>query len=106
MGETGSAALDRFLADNPELEQLSDRLGTFNVFRALKIERVEIRHSNALAWLLDPSESHGLGDVVLRRVLSNLLLESDTEVKRQTGSKVEHLTAARVELMDFLVRQR
>lgn len=38
MTSTGEhkAALDRFLADNPELEQLSARLATFNVFRALR----------------------------------------------------------------------
>ena len=50
--ETDSrAALDRFLADNPELEQLSARLATVNILRALKIERAEIRHSNVLGWL-------------------------------------------------------
>ena len=87
------AVLDRFLADNPELEQLTAQLATFNVFRALKIERVEIRHSNTLGWLLDPAESHGLRDVFLRRILSNMLLESDADI--------EGLTAAQVELMDF-----
>jgi hypothetical protein len=87
------AVLDTFLADNPELEQLSAQLATFNIFRALKIERAEIRHSNTLGWLLDPSESHGLDDVFLRRILSNILLES--------GADTENLTAAQVELMDF-----
>lgn len=87
------AALDRFLADNPELEELSARLATFNIFRALKVETEEIRHSNTLAWLLDPKGSHGLGDVVLRRVMSNILLES--------GEKAPSLSAAEVELLDF-----
>jgi len=84
------AALDRFLADNPELEQLSARLATFNVFRALKIERVEIRHNNALGWLMDPEQSHGLGEVFLRRIMSNMLLGTDIGV-----------SAAQVELMTF-----
>jgi hypothetical protein len=66
--------IDRFLADNPEIEALSARLSQFNIFGALKIDQVEIRHSNFLAWLLDPQESHGLRDVVLRRMLSNILL--------------------------------
>lgn len=87
------AAIDRFLADNPELEQLSARLATFNAFRALKIENAEIRHSNVLAWLLDPAESHALDDIVLRRVLSNMLLETDTDI--------EVVSAAEIELMDF-----
>jgi len=87
-------AIDRFLADNPELEKLSDRLATFNVFRALRIEEAEIRHSNVLAWLLNPEESHGLGDIVLRRVFSNILLKSDINI--------EGISAAKVELMDFV----
>lgn len=85
--------IDRFLADNPQLEQLSANLSTFNVFRALKIEHAEIRHSNVLAWLLDPEESHGLSDVVLRRVLSNILLLSDKNIAR--------ISAAKAELLDF-----
>ena len=83
----------RFLADNDELEQLSAELATFNVFRVLKIDDAEIRHSNTLGWLLDPAESHGLGDVFLRRILSNMLLESEADI--------QGLSAAQVELMDF-----
>jgi hypothetical protein len=92
MTEKEKTALDNFLADNDELEQLSAQLATFNVFRVLKVEDAEIRHSNTLAWLLDPEESHGLGDVFLRRILSNILLKSDTSIG---------LSAAEVELMDF-----
>jgi hypothetical protein len=90
------AALDKFLADNPELEALTARLATFNVFRALKIEHEEIRHSNTLAWLLDPQESHGLDDIVLRRILSNILLEAGAERSESLG-----ISAAQVELMDL-----
>ena len=92
MNESEKAALDAFLADNDDLEQLSAELATFNVFRVLKVEEAEIRHSNTLGWLLDPAESHGLGDVFLRRVLSNILLKSDASIG---------LSAAEVELMDF-----
>jgi hypothetical protein len=87
------ASIDRFLADNPEFEDLSARLSQFNVFRALNIEKVEIRHSNVLAWLLDPDESHGFSNIVLRRLLSNILLMSDKTIKG--------LSAAKVELLDF-----
>lgn len=87
------ASIDRFLADNPEFESLSARLSQFNVFRALNIEKVEIRHSNVLAWLLDPDESHGFSNIVLRRLLSNILLMSDKTIKA--------LSAAKVELLDF-----
>ncbi len=86
-------ALDRFLADNPELEQLSARLARFNAFRVLRVENAEIRHSNVLAWLLDPMGSHGLGRTVLRRLLSSILLAAD--------APVDGVSAARVELMEF-----
>jgi hypothetical protein len=93
MNETeAKAALGRFMADD-DLEQLSAQLATFNIFRALKVEEVEIRHSNTLGWLLDPAESHGLGDVFLRRILSTILLESNVDI--------EGLSAAQVELMNF-----
>jgi len=91
--ESKKAALDRFLADNPELEAVSARLSIFNVFNVLKIEKAEIRHSNVLGWLLDPQESHGLRDVFLRRFLSNLLLEAETGFSG--------LSAADVEMMQF-----
>ena len=34
----------------------------FNLFETLSIVNTEIRHSNVLAWLLNPLETHGLGD--------------------------------------------
>lgn len=41
----------------------------FNIFEAMGMVRAEIRHSHFLAHLLDPNESHGLGDRLLRNVL-------------------------------------
>ena len=39
MNETENVALDNFLADNDELEQLSAQLATFNVFRVFGSEK-------------------------------------------------------------------
>jgi len=93
------ASIDRFLADNPEFESLSARLSQFNVFRALNIEKVEIRHSNVLAWLLDPDESHGFSDIVLRRLLSNILLMSDKTIQGLSAAKVELLEFSDIEVL-------
>ena len=93
------ASIDRFLADNPEFESLSARLSQFNVFRALNIEKVEIRHSNVLAWLLDPDESHGFSDIVFRRLLSNILLMSDKTIKGLSAAKVELLDISDIEVL-------
>ncbi|MEM6314289.1 MAG: PD-(D/E)XK nuclease family protein [Planctomycetota bacterium] len=67
------AQLEAFVCDNPELLELERRLGGFNVFDALRVARAEIRHSNFLAFLLDPSETHGLGAMFLRPVLMDVL---------------------------------
>ena len=62
-------ALRRFVVDCPELRDLEKHLDRFNIFRVLRLQDHEIRHSNVLAWLLDPNENHGLGDMFLRRWL-------------------------------------
>jgi hypothetical protein len=45
----------------------------FNIFDVLKIARTEIRHSNMLAWLLDPNEDHGLGSKLLNEFVLTLI---------------------------------
>lgn len=71
--ESDLQALERFIVDNDDLLTLEEAIGRFNIFDALGIARAEIRHSNFLAWLLDPAESHGQGDLFLRSVLLDIL---------------------------------
>jgi hypothetical protein len=66
-------ALERFVVDNDDLLALESLVGKFNIFDALDIARVEIRHSNFLAFILDPGESHGQGDLFLKALLMDLL---------------------------------
>src|SRR2546427_5053598 len=66
-------ALERFVVENDDLLQLESHIGRFNIFDALGITRVEIRHSNFLAFILDPAESHGQGQLFLKAVLMDLL---------------------------------
>mgnify|MGYP003304241876 FL=1 len=51
------------------LDELREMINKFNMFKVLKIDQYEIRHSQMLAWLLDPQENHGLGDTFLRNFL-------------------------------------
>ena len=62
----GAKALKEFLLDIECLEPLAEWTSKFNLFDILKITRTEIRHSNMLSWLLNPSENHGLGDSIIR----------------------------------------
>lgn len=72
-------ALRRFVVECADLRELERSLGRFNVFEVLKSAESELRHSNMLAWLLDPEESHGLGDFFLRRWLMLVLHEAEDQ---------------------------
>ncbi len=61
-------ALEAFAAD-PILLRLESLLKRFNLFEAIGVIRQELRHSDLLACLLDPGQSHGLGAVLLREFL-------------------------------------
>lgn len=58
---------------NEDLDRLEGMVGRFNVFEALGVVAQEVRHSDFLAFLLDPRGSHGLGDLFTKRFLQAAL---------------------------------
>lgn len=74
--ETGLAALERLVVDNREFEELEELLGDFNLFEAIGAVRQELRHSDTLRFLLDPTAAHGLGPAFLGRFLKKALMGS------------------------------
>lgn len=71
--------LNEFVVNCQDLQKPDQFVGKFNIFRVLRFEYGELRHSNMLAWLFDPTQSHGLGDLFLRRWLMRILLESKVD---------------------------
>jgi len=69
-------ALERFLIDNPELDKLEGLLSQFNIFETLNIVQAEVRHSNVLAWLLEPTSNHGIGNYFLQQFLKVFVNEN------------------------------
>ena len=59
---------DKLLKDE-DFDKLDLGLKNPNIFQILRITKNEIRHSNFLSWLLDPNQSHKLGDIFLKRFL-------------------------------------
>ena len=60
--------LGRFMND-PTVIELQGRIrnfdisdGKFDMFKVMGASRSELTHSNVLAWLLNPQESHGFGN--------------------------------------------
>jgi len=68
--------INKFISENNNLELLESRLNIFNPFRVLKIDEFEIKHSNFLAWLLNPRESHNFGDKILKKIIVNIISEN------------------------------
>jgi hypothetical protein len=62
----------RYTATMSDLASSPDDFPAFSVFRALRVERHEVRHSNFLAWLIDPRESHGQGPLFSRFFLQTV----------------------------------
>src|SRR6267142_4649978 len=67
-----------------------------NIFEAAGMQRQEIRHSNLLAFLLNPQENHGLGDGFLRQLLQRALDAS-------LDPKISPLKIALADLSDALI---
>lgn len=59
------------------LEELEARIEKFNIFEAIGAVRQESRHSDFLAFLLHPTQNHGLGDVFLKRLLQKAIAYSE-----------------------------
>ena len=64
------------LITDEEFEKIQLMLNEPNIFSALSVNRMEIRHSNFIGYLLDPNETHGLKDLILKKVLRGIFNSS------------------------------
>lgn len=91
--------LEALFVNNADLDQIAAYLNRFNPIRVMRMEGVEVRHSNILAWLMDPNETHGFGDRFLRAFLSEALRGASD------GSKPTALQIAQADLRDVEIRR-
>ncbi len=86
----------------------------FNPFDVLRYSDYEIRHSNVLAWLLQPNESHGIGDAFIREFTTALADEAGRQGIRlgrvPTSFEAEHVRVEReryyVDITIFFEKER
>lgn len=88
--------LERLVVDNRDLETLESLLEEFNIFEAVGSVRQELRHSDFLRFLLDPSENHGLGSYFLKAFLKRCLVGS-------AGSNLSSIDVDVADLNDAVV---
>lgn len=69
------AGLIEDLILDKDLDRLETLTSGFNIFESLGVVRREVRHSDFLAFLLSPSESHGFHHQFLREFLFSITRE-------------------------------
>ena len=67
-----------------------------NFFEILHVANLEIRHSNFLAWILNPKETHNLGDVFARWFLKEIF--SDAKVTKLDEFQVDGLDTSSIRI--------
>lgn len=88
--------LEKLLNDE-KFKELSEYLEkkkneSFNIFKVLRLQDYEVRHSNFLAWLFDPSASHGLGTAFLENCLNLCFEEKNINIDKDIKVETEYLT--------------
>ena len=109
MGESEAAstesdfeALKAPQEDASELERIHNLLDQFNMFETIGFIGQEVMHSRFLAFLLDPKQNHGLGDVLLRKMLEKASAISNAasvlKVFEDIGSRNTEQTSVQTEV--------
>jgi hypothetical protein len=87
--------LRELLVLRDECSKLEPILGKLNFFRAVGAARAEVRHSDFLAFLLNPREAHGLHDSFLRTWLEICLTKAQADPKlRSEATRLRELVGA------------
>ena len=94
-------ALNELIVNCSDFDKLETLLGGFNLFQVLKFEHGEIRHSNVLAWILDPQESHGLDSIFLKKWLMRVIHDAANE----TETAISAIDIDAWQLLDVEVRR-
>jgi hypothetical protein len=100
--ESDFEALEALQEDASELERIQNLLDQFNMFETIGFIGQEVMHSRFLAFLLDPKQNHGLGDVLLRKMLEKASAISNAasvlKVFEDIGSRNMEQTSVQTEV--------
>ncbi|MDE0083811.1 MAG: PD-(D/E)XK nuclease family protein [Gammaproteobacteria bacterium] len=76
-----ASALEELLLDDSGLPNIALHLGGFNIFEAIGHTRSEARHSDFLAFLIDPNETHDLRTEFLKRLVVDIVEPIQPELR-------------------------
>lgn len=96
--KTAIEALEKLFIGDPDMQRLEELQDKFNIFEVLGNVRQETRHSDFLAYLLDPNQSHGLGTDFVAKFLQKSLVGANEE-----GLPISALELHTLDLSDLKV---
>lgn len=85
------------LVRDPKLEKLGLSLKSPNFFSILRVAKTEIRHSNFLAWLLSPNESHNLNSLFTKWFLKEIF--SSEIINWANEFKIDSIDLSKLEVL-------
>ncbi|KXH86966.1 PD-(D/E)XK nuclease family protein [Sporosarcina sp. HYO08] len=62
------------IEDSQDFTYLHNHFNRFNPFKVLQVDNYEIRHSNVLAWLIDPKQNHDLGAYFIKKLIAKVFV--------------------------------
>lgn len=62
------------IEDSQDFTYLHNHFNRFNPFKVLQVDNYEIRHSNVLAWLMDPQQNHDLGAYFIKKFIAKVFV--------------------------------
>ncbi|MFF2754016.1 PD-(D/E)XK nuclease family protein [Psychrobacillus sp. NPDC058041] len=93
------------IEDSKEFSILHNHFNRFNPFKVLQVDNYEIRHSNVLAWLLDPKENHDLGSFFINKILAKTFVNPSNFEDEDKISNYDVLELSRREFFDLTVHK-
>ena len=93
------------IEDSKEFSILHNHFNRFNPFKVLQVDNYEIRHSNVLAWLLDPKGNHDLGSFFINKILAKTFVNPANFEDEDKISNYDVLELSRKKFFDLTVHK-
>lgn len=71
------------------LDKYCEKSEEFNIFRVLKLENYEIRHSNLLAWLLSPNQTHSIKGAFLKEFIEKAACKKSMSITYKDNDDIK-----------------
>ena len=91
------------IEDTQEFTYLHNHFNRFNPFKVLQVDNYEIRHSNVLAWLMDPKQNHDFGSYFIKKLIAKVFVNPVNFEDEDKSANYDVLQLSRHSYQDLIV---